>query len=189
MLLNAKSIKKKDTLVMDKVIESKTDICIITKMWLKDSDNIWIESSEMRKNRYDITTANRKSRPGCGLVIVHISYMAVKCRGSANLRTFEYAIWQAHPNKVALTILAIYHPPYSDTNKATNNQFIDEFTEFLVKFLTEYSNIIIMGDINIQWNNTEEPDTRVYIDTLMALGLDQHVDFSTNKSGNILDYI
>ena len=46
-----------------------------------------------------------------------------------------------------------------------------------------------MGDINIQWNNTEDPVTRVYIDTIMALGLDQHVDFSTNKSSNILDHI
>ena len=46
-----------------------------------------------------------------------------------------------------------------------------------------------MGDINIQLNNTEDPDTRVYIDTITALGLDQHVDFSTHKSGNILDHI
>ena len=52
----------------------------------------------------------------------------------------------------------------------------------------EYSNIIIVGDINIQWNNTEDPDTRVYIDTIMALGLDQHIDFSTHKSSNILDH-
>ena len=144
------NLLKKDTLVIDKVIESKTDICIIMETWLKDSDNIWIESSEMRKNGYDITTANRKSRPGGGLVIVHRSYMAAKCRGSSNLRTFEYAIWQAHPSKVTLTILATYHQPYSDTNKATNSQFIDEFTEFLAKFLTQYSNIIIMGDINIR---------------------------------------
>ena len=174
---------------MDRVIESKTDICIITEMWLKDSYNIWIESSEMRKNGNDIATSNRKSRSGGGLAIVHRSYMAVKCRGSANLRTFEYAIWQAHLNKVTLTILAIYYPPYSDTNKASNSQFIDEFTEFLAKFLTEYSNIIIMGDINMQWNNIEDTDTRVYIDTLTALGLDQHIDFSIHNSGNILDHI
>ena len=189
MLLNAQSIKKKDSLFMDKVIESKTDICIIMEMWLKDSDNIWIESREMRKNGYDITTANRKSRHGGGLVIEHRSYMAVKCRGRANLRTFQYAIWQAHPNNVTLTVLAIYHPPHSDTNKAMMSQFIDEFTETLAKSLMEYSNIIIVGDINIQWNSIEDPDTRVYIDTITALGLDQHIDFSTHKSGNILDHI
>ena len=93
----------------------------------------------MRKNGYDITTANRKSRQGGGLTIVHRSYMTVKCKGKANLRTFEYAICQAHPNNVTLTILAIYHPPYSAINKAKTSQFIDEFTEFLAKFLMEYS--------------------------------------------------
>ena len=159
------------------------------QMRLKDTNNIWIESSQMRKNRYDITTANRKSRQGSGLKIVHRSHMAVKCRGRANLRTFEYVFLQAYPNNVTLTILAIYHPTYSDTNKAMTSQFIDEFTEFLAKFLTEYGNIIILGDINIQWNNKEDPDTRIYIDTITALGLDQHVDFSTHKSGNILDHI
>ena len=56
MLLNAQSIKNKDTLVMDKAIESKTDICIITETWLKDRDNIWIESSKMRKNGYHAKT-------------------------------------------------------------------------------------------------------------------------------------
>ena len=157
--------------------------------WLKDSDNIWIESSEMRKNGYDISTVNRKSRQGGGLAIVHRSYMAVKCKGRANVTTFDYAIWQAHPNNVTLTILAVYHHSYSDTNKATTSQFIDEFTEFLAKFFIEYSNIIIVGEINIQWNNKEDPGTRVYIDTIMALGLDQHIDFSTHKSGNTLDHI
>ena len=86
----------------------------------------------MRKNGYDITTANRKSRQGCGLAMVHRSYMAVKCKGRANLRIFEYAIWWAHPNNVTPTILAIYHPPYSDINKATTSQYIDEFKEYLV---------------------------------------------------------
>ena len=188
MLLNAQSIKIKDTLDMEKVTESKTDRCIITETWLKDSDNIWIKSSQMRKNRYDITTANSKGRQGGGLAIVHRSHMAVKCSGRANLRIFEYAIWQAHPNNITLTILAIYHPPYSDTNKAMTSQFTDEFTEFLPKFLMEYSNIIIVADINIQWNNIKNPDTRVHIDTIMTLGLDQHIDF-THKSGSILDHI
>ena len=53
MLLNAQSIKSKDTLVMDKVIESKTDACIITETWLKDSDNIWIE--RVKWKRMDMT--------------------------------------------------------------------------------------------------------------------------------------
>ena len=123
------------------------------------------------------------------MAIVHRSYTAVKCKGRANLRTFEYGIWQAYPNNVTLTIVAIYHPPYSDINKATTNQFVDEFTEFLARCLMEYSSIIKVGDINIQWNNKKDPDIRVYIDIITTLGLDQHIYFSTHKTGNILDHI
>ena len=104
-------------------------------------------------------------------------------------QTFEYAIWQLHPNNISLTILTIYHPPYSNINKSTNGQFIDEFAEFLVDFLTEYSNVNIMGDFNIRLDNTEDPDVTAFIDTMSALGLNQHVSFSTNKNGGILDKI
>ena len=61
--------------------------------------------------------------------------------------------------------------------------------QFLAKFLMEYSNIIRVGHLNIQWNNIEDPDTRAYIYTIMALGLDQHIDFPSHKCGNILDHI
>ena len=46
-----------------------------------------------------------------------------------------------------------------------------------------------MGDFNIRLDNTEDPDVIVFIDTMMALGLDQHVNFSTHKNGEILDLI
>ena len=85
--------------------------------------------------------------------------------------------------------MAVYHPPYSNINKSTNGQFIDEFAEFLVDFLTEYSNVIIMGDFNIRLDNTEDPDVTACIDTMSALGLNQHVNFSTHKNGGILDHI
>ena len=90
---------------------------------------------------------------------------------------------------LSLTVLAIYHPPYSNVNKSTNRQFIDEFAEFLVDFLMEYNNVIIMGDFNIRLDNTKDPDVTAFMDTMSALGLDQHVSFSTHKNGGILDHI
>ena len=46
-----------------------------------------------------------------------------------------------------------------------------------------------MGDFNIRLDNTEDPDVIAFIDTMMALGLEQHVNFSTHKNGGILDLI
>ena len=140
MTLTAQSVKNKDTLIMDNIIENKVDACVVTETWLKEHDNIWISNSEFEKNNY-------------------------------------------------IFKVAIYHPPYSNINKSTNGQFIDEFAEFLVDFLTEYSNVIIMGDFNIRLDNTEDPNVTAFIDSMSALGLDQHVHFSTHKNGGILDHI
>ena len=43
--------------------------------------------------------------------------------------------------------------------------------------------------LNIRLDNTEDPDVIAFIDTMMALGLDQHVNFSTHKNEGILDLI
>ena len=142
-----------------------------------------------KKNNYIIKVANRNKRQGGGLALICRSRYRVKeCSKGIN-HTFEYAIWQIHPNNISLTVLAIYHPPYSNVNKSTNGQFIDEFAEFLVDLLMEYNNVIIMGDFNIRLDNTKDPDVTAFMDTMSALGLDQHVSFSTHKNGGILDHI
>ena len=174
---------------MNNIIENKVDACVVTETWLKEHDNIWISNSEFIKNNYIIKVANGNKRQGGGLALICRSCYKVKECGKGINQTFEYAIWQFHPNNISLTILAIYHPPYSNINKSTNGQFIDEFAEFLVNFLTEYSNIIIMGDFNIRLDNTEDPDVTAFIDTMSALGLHQHVSFSTHKNGGILDHV
>ena len=67
--------------------------------------------------------------------------------------------------------------------------FLDEVTDFLATFLVEYNNIIIMGDFNIHVNNTNDPDAQIFLDTMEALGLDNHVNFSTHNRGNTLDLV
>ena len=112
MTLNAQSVKKKDTLIMDSIIENKVDVCVVTETWLKEQDNIWISNSKFKKNNYIIKVANRNKRQGGGLALICRSHYRVKeCSKGIN-QTFEYAIWQCHPNNISLTVLAIYHPPY-----------------------------------------------------------------------------
>ena len=49
MTLNAQSVKNKDTLIMDNIIENKVDACVVTETWLKEHDSIWISNSEFQK--------------------------------------------------------------------------------------------------------------------------------------------
>ena len=67
--------------------------------------------------------------------------------------------------------------------------FLDEFTQVLADCVTEDTNNIVMGDLNIHLNDDGNYDAEVLRDTMYALGLTQHVDFYTHIAGNILDVI
>ena len=46
-----------------------------------------------------------------------------------------------------------------------------------------------LGDFNLHVSNTDDTDPAIFNDSIDAMGLYQHVGFSTHKSGNILDLI
>ena len=61
--------------------------------------------------------------------------------------------------------------------------------EFLAEVLAEHRNLVITGDFNLHVNDTEDQDGEVFTDTMLALGLDQHVMFPTHRSNNTLDLV
>ena len=103
--------------------------------------------------------------------------------------TFEMATWHIKYPGVDLTVCAIYHPPYSETYQVTKQSIIDEFSEYLWEVLAEHRNLVITGDFNLHVNDPEDQDGEVFIDTMQALGLDQHVTFPTHRSNNTLDLV
>ena len=98
-------------------------------------------------------------------------------------------IWSIKANDTMSTVLAVYHPPYSERASITNAMFLDEVTDFLATFLAEHNNIIITGDFNIHVNNTNDIEAQIFLDTMEALGLDNHVNFVMHNRGNTLDLV
>ena len=88
-----------------------------------------------------------------------------------------------------INVLAIYHPPYSSTNKCMDAMFLDDFAELLEEVLVSYGKIICMGDFNLHVNNMENPDAQVFLDMITAFGLENHVAFPTHRSGHTLDLV
>ena len=66
---------------------------------------------------------------------------------------------------------------------------MDEYVEFLADVLADHRNILILGDFNIHVNSKDNPDAEVFSGMMEALGLNQHTNFSTHRSGNILDLV
>ena len=98
-------------------------------------------------------------------------------------QTFEHTIWSIKASDTMSTVLAMYHPPYLEGAPITNAMFLDEVTDFLATFWVEYNNIIIPGDFSIHVNNTNNPEVQIFLDTMEALGLDNHVNFVMHNRG------
>ncbi|KAK6189788.1 hypothetical protein SNE40_001781 [Patella caerulea] len=186
--INVQSIKNKDHLVRTHIDDLKTDIVVLSETWLNEGDDHWINQSELNNEGWMFYSAPRTDRKGGGLAIC-TKVKKVKEIRKGQTRTFEFAIWQLITNNVTTYIIGIYRPPYSAKHPATLPQFLDDFTEFLAIVLASMTNIIICGDFNIQYDDTNNPDVNIYADTCEALGLTQHTELPTHKAGHILDHI
>ena len=98
-------------------------------------------------------------------------------------------MWSVKFTTVHLTLIAIYHPPSTMQNN-TDNQFIDQFTEWPSVNLATLPNVVITGDFNIHINDKElDNNAHIFTDTLKALGPQTHNDFPTHKLGNTLELL
>ena len=83
----------------------------------------------------------------------------------------------------------IYHPPYSLKTKSTNRAFLDDFTNFVTDLLPKWPDNVLISDFNLHVSNDNDIDSAIFLDTIEAMGLYQHVSFATHKSGNTLDLV
>ena len=49
--------------------------------------------------------------------------------------------------------------------------------------------MIVLGDFNIHINDESDNEAGIFVDTLIALGFNQHVSFPMHRAGNILDLL
>ena len=187
--LNAQSVKNKDQLIADYILNTKANYMVITETWLRDTDDIWTEGSDLNQNGLKIWKWNRTGGIGGGLTLVTHQHTRVKEVTSHTYDSFEHRIWIVKHPGITLTICGIYRPPPLAQNKLTINQFFDEFTEFTAEVITEHTNPIFIVDFNVHANDLNNPDTEIFIDMMSALGLDQHIDFLIHKGGNTLDLL
>ena len=182
---------KKEDLLADYLRSEAFDIVIVTETWLtnQDRDLVWIESNELVKDGYLISTVNRGWRRGGEIALIYKSNITVSKISQITYRSFEAVHWIVSIENTTLNLLGIYHPPYLTSQKITNSMFLGDLTDHLIRFMSSFKNILIRGNFNIHIDYAEDPDAQTFNDTMEALGLQQHVTFPTHQAGNTLDLI
>ena len=186
---NVQSIRLKELQVSQLISDYSLDFLVLTETWLNSNHDLWKDTCTLNRDHLRLHTANRKEGRGGGLALINRSQYPCRTIHSGSKPSFEYAAWELKVKNTVITIHSIYHPPYSLTNKITNGRFIEEFTDYVSTSLPEHQNNIFIGDFNLHVSDSQDKDSAIFNDTIEAMGLYQHVGFSTHKSGNVLDLI
>ena len=67
--------------------------------------------------------------------------------------------------------------------------FLDEILDHLIEWLSNYREVMIIGDINIHNKDINNPDKIAYNEMLASFNLQQTVTCITYESGHMLDHI
>ena len=105
------------------------------------------------------------------------------------LHSFQYGKWRVEIQHNQVTLIGIYRPTYINTNTIMTGTLIHEFTEWIGENLANDKNSVITSYFNVHVNDQEDPDAQIFSDITSALGLNQHVNFSTHRAGNTLDLL
>ena len=141
-------------------------------------------------NNYDLHCVDRPSKHRGGrLALITKKECKTKLVQGGITRTFEYGLWELTSGKSNIMLLGIYHPPPSNRNAHTNENFIDEILELFTDLSKKYRDILIMGDFNIHYYYDDDIIGEQFQDSMEAMGLIQHVNFVTHTSGDIIDLV
>ena len=129
--VNIQSIKSKDDDLFEYLLESKTNLCVVTETWLSDEneeDGAWVSCTHLNKAPFKINTSNRKNCRGGGLALIHKAVLSSNLLKEGSTRSFQFALWSTKVPGSNVTLVALYHPPYSSKAPITNSMFIDDIT-------------------------------------------------------------
>ena len=192
-LFNAQSVCKdgKADAIADFIHNGQVDIAFITETWLNSVGHEPIEKC-LTPTDYRLASFPRPTLGG-GIAILYKDSLHPLLSFSQSLpfshSSFEHVqvCFQSTPHPI--TFSCVYRPPPSSTNKLTTRMFLSEFDQLLDHYSLLPGNLIVLGDINVHYDNPDSYDTKHICSSLSHHNMSQHISEPTQQAGHILDWI
>ena len=174
--------------IVEHIVDSNIDICIITETWLKEYD--YVTTPALSPNGYGFKGFPRQSnRAGGGTGIMFKDSLTVSMAEGKEMKSFEYSEWNVCIHKRNIKLVALYRPPYSEAHPVLPNIFFEEFSNYLETIVMSPESLVITGDFNFHLDCASDNNANKFIELLETFGLRQHVNVPTHSSGHTLDLI
>ena len=102
------------------------------------------------------------------------------------LETIEHGVWSTTIRNKKLILVGFYHPPIGLSMGSTHTRFLEVVSQLIQLLITNYTNLILLGDFNIHTQDTENSSSIIYSDMKEALGQQKHIDKPTQKLGDMI---
>lgn len=187
--INIRSAKNKLEFIIETVIEHSLDLFFITETWLHSSETEVFQSS-LPKN-YKFRHVPRSDDPhirggGVGIIFKDIFTKIKPLTDFQNKLTFEAMALSFYSSNLVVNTAVVYRPGH----QGTDQQFMNEFNEFLCTFGELGSNYFICGDFNYWLDEPQgKPYTSNFIETIEANNCINSIDRPTHIAGHTLDLL
>ena len=131
----------------------------------------------------------RVSRLGGGVACLVSSKLSAKKLETPKTKSFEHIAINLESAKKMATVIVVYRPEPSKSNRYNISEFFEEFTQLLAQLSCSNKEILIAGDFNFHYNKPANINTIRLCETFDMFNLLQHVQGPTHKSGNTLDLV
>ena len=176
-LLNARSVNKKEDLIVRLVDDYDADIRAITETWLKPRKAAQIRALTPMGYKFD-----QVPRPGTehggGVGIICRQSFILEQLPAHKIQSFEYMCFQLKSRTAHFLICIVYRPP-----STSPSLFCEEFSDLLLRHrLTSCDTVIIMGDFNFKVDLMDGVASE-FQSMVNFHRLQQHVSGSTHEDG------
>ena len=165
-VMNVSSLGNKMGCVLAHITDNRLDIVGITETWLSNNDknnmpviNTCLDSGYTLHHR-----PRNTGRRGGGVGVLinnHIKHQSRILHDKPEITSFESIELVITLGLVTIRRSVIYRmPPVKSKNGLKQGEFCNEFNDYLEKLSCMNGNIVIVGDFNIDWLNTNRSERK-----------------------------
>lgn len=188
-VFNARSVHNKHASIQRWIAERHLGIVGLSETWHDSHDcpdliacaPSGYSYMDCPRPRTDSSAVNLSSNHG-GVALLYSRRLHARRVLLPVYKSFEYVSASLQCSGFSSLALVVYRPGSSPADEP----FFDDFADILERVAT-YSNLLIIGDINIHLDDISDTNTTKFNQLLADHDLSQHVSSPTHRQGHILD--
>ena len=189
---NATSVREKEELTKEYIIEKDLDIFIILESWLHQDELpsiVDILPSIEGYKLHQLPRPDRQNASGGGMLCIYKHNIKVEKLQSVNMKLLETMDIKLSADNKTIRLVSVYRPPRTKSRVYPVSDFYDDMESLVSFYKTVNDEVIFCGDYNVHVNKPEQSEVRKFHDILETADLKQLVKGITHEKGNTLDLI